>query len=285
MPISDRLPSLAALALIGVASLTGPASPGRAETPDRVVSLNLCTDQMAMLLAAPGQLVSVSQLASDPRSSAYAEMARDLPHNRGSAEEIVLIDPDLVLAGTWTTRATVQMLERLGYRVEIFAPVTTLDEARANIARMGALLGRAEQADALLQDFDARRAALETTPEANSPRALIYQARGYVAGANSLSGNLLTAAGLTNIATERGLDFGGAMPLEALVMADPDLILIGAPYGGHANATELLSHPALAKSGKLHILPEGAPMTCETPRLLDALESLVTLRQTWETTQ
>ena len=285
MPVSDRLRQLAALARIGAVSLTGAASPGRADTPERVVSLNLCTDQLAMLLAAPGQLVSVSQLASDPRSSAYAERARDLPANRGSAEEVVLLDPDLVLAGTWTTRATVQMLERLGHRVEIFAPVTTLDEARANIARMGALLDRRKQADAVLKDFDARRAALETRPAPEGPRALIYQARGYVAGRNSLSGNLLAAAGLTNIATERGLDFGGAMPLEALVMANPDLILVGAPYGGHANATELLSHPALTRSGKLHILPGGATMTCETPRLLDALESLVTLRQAWEAAQ
>ena len=41
--------------------------------PRRVVSINLCTDQLAMMLAAPGQLVSVSQLAGDPHSSAMAE--------------------------------------------------------------------------------------------------------------------------------------------------------------------------------------------------------------------
>jgi iron complex transport system substrate-binding protein len=40
--------------------------------PRRVVSINLCTDQLAMMLAAPGQLVSVSDLAADPHSSAMA---------------------------------------------------------------------------------------------------------------------------------------------------------------------------------------------------------------------
>ncbi|MGA0716208.1 MAG: ABC transporter substrate-binding protein, partial [Gemmobacter sp.] len=34
--------------------------PAAAAPPGRVVSINLCTDQLAMMLAAPGQLVSVS---------------------------------------------------------------------------------------------------------------------------------------------------------------------------------------------------------------------------------
>ena len=42
------------------------AMPGlHAEQPQRVVSMNLCTDQLAMLIARPGQLHSVSHLASD----------------------------------------------------------------------------------------------------------------------------------------------------------------------------------------------------------------------------
>ncbi len=41
--------------------------------PERVVSVNLCTDQLAMLLAAPGQLISVSHLASDPLSSSMVK--------------------------------------------------------------------------------------------------------------------------------------------------------------------------------------------------------------------
>ena len=49
------------------------AAPAAAqEAPARVVSMNLCTDQLAMLLAAPGQLLSVSKLARDPMSSAMA---------------------------------------------------------------------------------------------------------------------------------------------------------------------------------------------------------------------
>lgn len=77
-----------------------------AEPPARVVSMNVCTDQLAMLVARPGQLHSVSWLAADPAMSVLANEAEGLRLNRGLAEEIFLMKPDLVIAGTFSTRAT-----------------------------------------------------------------------------------------------------------------------------------------------------------------------------------
>ena len=85
--------------------------PARAETrPARVVSINLCTDQLAMLIADKDQLLSVSAIARDPQSSAMVKEAEGFPVNHGQAEEIFLQKPDLVLAGVYTTRATVGLL-------------------------------------------------------------------------------------------------------------------------------------------------------------------------------
>ena len=248
--------------------------------PRRVVSLNLCTDQLALLLADPGQVISVSKLAQDPRSAAMAQAAQDLPTNTGAAEEIVLLEPDLVLAGTFTTQATVQMLTRLGYRVELFAPINSFDEARANILRMGELLGHPARAAQVVAAFDARLAHLRETPGPR-PRVALYYALGNTAGPDSLPGALLDAAGMENIATKLGVGFYGALPLESLLLADPDLVLVGRPYGGHAQATALLQHPALRNSGKLRVLDDGANWVCELPQLLDAVADLQRLRQDW----
>ena len=76
----------------------GLGQPVLSAPPQHVVSMNLCTDQLAMLLAAPGQLVSVSHVARDPRASALADQAMAYPVNHGDAEEIYLAKPDLVLA-------------------------------------------------------------------------------------------------------------------------------------------------------------------------------------------
>lgn len=98
----------------------------KAEPPQRVLSMNLCTDQLAMLLAAPGQLISVSYLAQDPRASVMAEEAMTYDVNHGLAEEIFLLQPDLVLAGSFTTPATTALLRRLASRSRFSRPKTTL---------------------------------------------------------------------------------------------------------------------------------------------------------------
>lgn len=52
-----------------------------ADSPKRVVSINVCTDQLAILLAREGQLQSVSYLSQDPELSVMAAKARQLPAN------------------------------------------------------------------------------------------------------------------------------------------------------------------------------------------------------------
>ncbi len=123
--------------------------------PQRVVSMNLCSDQLAMMLAAPGQLVSVSSLAQDSRLSPMADEAAAYVPNSGRAEEIYLMRPDLVIAGTYTPPATLSMLRRLGIRVETPPPAEDFDAIRTEITRMGTLLGREEAARDLLARFDA----------------------------------------------------------------------------------------------------------------------------------
>src|SRR5690606_34102306 len=132
------------------ASAEGPGE----QSPARVVSMNVCTDQMAMLLAAPGQLVSISHIAADPGSSALAAEAGRYRLNHGLAEEIFLMRPDLVLAGTFSTTATASMLQRLGVRVERFSPDTSFDAVRQNIRRMGTLLDQDARAEEMVAALD-----------------------------------------------------------------------------------------------------------------------------------
>nr|WP_274705528.1 ABC transporter substrate-binding protein [Salipiger pentaromativorans] len=263
--------------LAGVAVRAGAA-------PGRVVSLNVCTDQLALLIGAPGQLVSVSRLAHDPRSSAMAEEAQALPANTASAEEVVLLHADLVLAGSYTARAATQMLEKLGYRVERFAPARSLEDARQNMLRMGALLGREARAAEVLADFDARLAALRETP-ARKPRVAYYMPFNETAGAQTLTGDILNAAGMANLADEKGMAFRGRLPLEGLLLAKPDLILVSRPYDSPAQATSLLQHPALQATGALRQVVDSPNWICGTPALLDAVAAMRDLRHDWEAAQ
>jgi iron complex transport system substrate-binding protein len=250
----------------------GAAGMAWGDAPARVVSLNLCTDQLALLLA-PEAVVSVSSLAADPTSSALHDLAAGYPANRARAEEVFLLDPDLVLAGIWSEAETVAILRRLGLRVETFPPVTTLDEMRDQVRRMGALLGREEQAEALLRDFDAGLAALRR--DAPDTTAVIYYANGFAGGDGSLAGEALRAAGIRNLAAEAG--YGGVrLPLELLVTMAPDLIVTGTRYPGASRSEAILDHPALADTtaGRPFVTVPDRELICGTPAFLDAVARL-----------
>jgi iron complex transport system substrate-binding protein len=254
-----------------------------AEPPQRVVSMNLCTDQLAMMLAGDGQLLSVSYLASDPRSSAMAKEARAFPANRGLAEEIYLMQPDLVIAGSFTTRATVNMLQRLGIPVEIFEPAYGLDEVRDHILQMGEVLGRNAEAEALVADYDRRLAALQAEV-AYRPSAALYYANGYTSGDRTLAGQILTAAGFDNAAVEAGFSAGGVMPLEVLALLEPDALITSRPYPGASRSEDILDHPVVRqmRKGRAGGTFADRDWVCGTPYVLRAIEKLGRLRNSMD---
>lgn len=251
-----------------------------ANPPQRVVSMNLCTDQLAMMLAAPGQLVSVTYLAQDARASAMAEQAQAYPANRGLAEDVYLLQPDLVIAGSFTTRATVAMLERLGLRVEVFPPVQSLGDIGPQILRMGDILGQQSRAVAIADQFTADLALFQADM-ARNPRAALYAANGYTSGPNSLSGQILATAGFANIASEAGYDHGGHLPLEVLVMQTPEAVITSRPYPGNARAEAVLQHPALRAAQSRHAVGRFSDRdwVCGTPYVLRAVADMADLRR------
>ncbi|MEM8553513.1 MAG: ABC transporter substrate-binding protein [Pseudomonadota bacterium] len=260
----------------------GPTIAG-AEPPSRVVSMNLCTDQLAMMLAAEGQLLSVSYLAVQPRGSAMAEEAKAYQLNHGRAEEIYLMQPDLVIAGSFTTRATVDMLRRLGIPVEIFQPAYGLDEVRDRLLQMGDVLGQEVKAQAFVADYDARLEALRADI-ATRPSAALYYANGYTSGDRTLAGQILTAAGFENAAVAAGFSTGGIMPLEVLTLLDPDALITSQPYPGASRSEDILDHPVVQgmREGRASGTFTDRDWVCGTPYVLRAIEALGDLRRDME---
>ncbi len=278
VPRSDRLTKAAALALRAAAAALVLCAPVQADTPARVVSINLCTDQLAMLLAAPGQLVSVTHLARDPLSSSMVAEASVYTINRGQAEQVFLLDPDLVLAGTYTSLATVDLLRGLGVSVLQVPPVTSLAEVARQVRLVGQALGQDEAAEAMAVAFEAEVAALQVTgPQAT---AAFYFASGYTTGKGTLADEVLALTGFSNAGAAAGVTGGGLLPLERLVLADPQVIVTATPYPGATRSEEILSHPALKAIGAETGARTDADWVCGTPHILRAIRRMAHLRAT-----
>ena len=226
--------------------MMGPAYAGSInKSPRRVVSMNLCTDQLAMLIGGPGQLYSVSHFASQPDASVLAKEARRYVTNHGLAEEIFLMRPDLIIAGTFSTRVTVSLLRRLGFHVEEFSPAASFADIRRNIRYMGRILGRKTRAENLVQAFDEAIGGASRHGKLRGIAALYY-AKSYTSGGGTLAAEVVEYADLINLGSKLGFSGVTKLPLEVLVMSKPDLIIRGSEGGkSPARAQEVFMHPAL----------------------------------------
>jgi iron complex transport system substrate-binding protein len=216
----------------------------------------------------------VSFLASEKGTSMLIDDAGRYVANHGQAEEIFLMQPDLVLAGTYTARASVTLLKELGFRVEEFAPEASFDDVRTNLKRMGDILGREQRAAELVAELDAGLAELAAN-KGPPKTAALYYANSYTSGSGTLADAIVTAAGLTNIGETLGFKGMARLPLELLLLADPDLVIEGdSQYGAPALAKENFVHPAFAALSKRTVaIPDkyticGGPFTLEASRIL-----------------
>ncbi|WP_245813649.1 ABC transporter substrate-binding protein [Boseongicola aestuarii] len=268
------------LTTLALAGYLAGALPGLAENPpSRVVSMNLCTDQLAMLLAAPGQLISVSRIALDPVSSALSEEASAYSINSGQAEEIFAMAPDLVLGGVYTDPFAVQMLRDLGVEVVQFPIVSQLADIPVVVRQMGAVLGREATAEVFALEFEARLEAVELNPAGRRLEAAFFFANGYSLGAGTLSHDIVSKAGFLNLAERLGRQGGGRLALEELILNRPDVLISGQPYPAASRSEEILAHPALDGIPRVASGPEWV---CGTPLTLVAVEQMVAVREALE---
>ena len=265
----------ACLLAVSAGSLPVAAASAADSAPRRVVSLNLCTDQMLLLLADRDQILSISWLGADPEESAYADLAEGLRLNHGRVEEILPLQPDLVLAGSYTAPFTVALLQRLGHRVLVLPPAETLDSLEAHLLILAEALGQGPRGEAMVAELQGRRARLRAgAPDPPVP-ALVLRAGGFTTGAG-LTHELMQLAGLRNLASELGLDSWGSLSVETLLRTEPAVLIVPS-YRRHeaslANAT--LEHPALRgfRQGRVVVEPRSADLGCETPAMLEVAYS------------
>lgn len=261
-----------------LALISGGQTAARAEAPPkRVVSLNLCTDQLVMLLAKKEQIAAISHLALDPQLSVLSKKAQRLPITYGQAEEVYLLKPDLVVSGDFHLNATVDILNRLGVNVEEFPSSNSFDDIRNSIRRMGRLLGASEKAEKLIAAMDEKLASAAKRTGSTDKLAALYYANSYTSGQSTLAAEVVERAGFKNLGSRLNLYGTAELSLETLVMARPDIIVTGLSYRSPALAQEIFKHPALTylegQTGAAAI-PENL-WICGTPFTADAVEALV----------
>jgi iron complex transport system substrate-binding protein len=273
--VRSRLPKL--LAAVQVIAGVAVAGLAVAEPLPTVASINLCADQHVLALADPEQILTVSWLAADPEESAFAAEAARFTLNYGNAEELLAFDPDVVMAGTYTSPFTRALLRRLGYTVVELAPENSVEEIESNLKLVGAAIGQIERGQHAVAALRARVHAIESARPQHRVGAVVVRPGGFTVGAYSLADDLMQRAGVRNVAAEQGLDRWGSLSMEALLRSDPDLIVLtGYRRAEPSLANTVLQHPALLRLGAEHRVTTvpASLWACGSVRSLEAPEVL-----------
>jgi iron complex transport system substrate-binding protein len=255
-----------------VAVLAATCCAAAAERRPTVASINVCADQHVLALADPEQILTVSWLAADPEESLLASEAQRHTLNYSTAEELLKFKPDVVLAGTYTSPFTRTMLRRLGHRVVELEPEASVADIERNVRLVAALVGQVARGEQLVATLREQVRAIEANRPRRNLAAVIVRPGGFTVGAESLANELLTLAGFTNVAAERGLDRWGSLSMEALVRSAPELIVFtGYRSTQPSLANAVLEHPALRRLGaERTVTVPSALWSCGLPRSLES---------------
>ena len=241
------------------ASLALIAGPAQA-APRRVASLNLCTDELLLMLAEPGQIASVTHLSHKPAETVLWRSARRYPLNDGSLLSVARLRPDLVLTMGGGSGDKAGIARRLGLRIVDLPYPQTLADVERGIATVAAALGRPEAGGVLR----ARMAALRGRNPKRLTDAVWLGGGGRSVGATGLTAQWMSLAGLR----QRALP-GDRIGLEELLTRPPRLLLRSDYRAGQYSAQQIwLRHRLVRGARSRTIATDGRLWTCMGPSLI-----------------
>lgn len=259
--------------VLALALLILPAS----AAPSRVVSTFLCTDEYVFRLLPRERIAALSFEATDrhPVVSTIADAAKGIATIRPSSETVLNTRPDLVVMYAYTMPVLHAQLARDGVKVLDVPWASSLADIRRVTTLLGDALGAPDRARALLAEMDRK---LRQTPRLSPPvRTLIFEANGYT-GAGAVTGEMMTVAGLADVAPAFKPTRLDTVPVEAVLANPPELLILSGDRDARNSRADLVQHhPALAAVRSTVAWAKLTPLLCPGPWSADAAATFAAL--------
>lgn len=242
------------------------------EKVDKIVSLTPAGTETVCALGAAKKLVGVDAFSNYPEITQSIEVVGDF--NGPDVEKVVALEPDVVLAGNTLQQEAIDNLNKLGIPV-VSVEATTFDDITKSITLIGEILGEQDMAKQTVDGIDAVvKTAGETKPA--EPKT-VYYAMSYgdqgnwTSGPGSFINTMIELAG-GKCVTE-GQEYPWVeYPIEDLVAANPDIIIVGANMGSTADLSTVQGYQDLdaVKNGKVYTV-DADTFTRPGPRIGEAV--------------
>ena len=244
--------------------------------PSRIVSMDFCADQYALELMPREHILALSPDAVS-NFSYHRARAENIPTVRARAEDILALNPDMVIRSYGGGPGAARLFERAGI------PVINIDWANQiggdDIGSVAALmrdvagaLGQTDKGEALIADYKARLQSLRRAKPVDKS-ALYMTPYGVTTGPGTLIDDMMSQAGLENFQTRAGWQ---PLPLERLTRAQPDHIITGFFDTHNSSHWSIMRHPIARRLIQTRPVTQldGAWTSCGAWFLMDAVEAI-----------
>jgi iron complex transport system substrate-binding protein len=250
-----------------------------ASEPQRIVSLSPANTEIAYALGAGDRLVGRTEWDDFPPEA--AELVPVAAFTGVNIEQLVALEPDLVLAAgnSFTPPDDIERMRELGYPVVvIYAP--DVPGVMADIELIGSAIGVTAEAESLSAQMASQFELIgEAVAGIEARPRTFYQVGSepeiFAPAPGSFVADMVSLAGGDPITTADAAAW--AIPLEQLVVADPEVIILGdANYG--VCPDDVAARPGWDEmtavlNGDVRAV-DDVPITRPGPRLAQGLASL-----------
>ena len=244
--------------------------------PERIISLAPSHTETLFALGLGGRVVGVTEYCNYPPEVTEKPMVGGFSNI--DLEQVVGLEPDLVLATSMHVAETVPALQEHGVTVFVADPQTVLEVLETTRA-IGQITGQDEAAKVLIARMQERIDAVQETI-GDAPRPKVFWELGpelYTAGPGSFLNDLILVAGGENVAADADSPWP-QLSMEAIVLKDPDVVVL-ADHNYGETAEMVKERPgwkdiAAVREGRIIEITNDDIVSRPGPRIVEGLEFL-----------
>ena len=216
--------------------------------PTRIASVTLGSDEILSALLDEQRIAAVTHLVDDPwMSNIPNHYSSRIKRIRGEVEEVLALEPDLVIVSRYTRAEIVRQLLSVDTSVLRLSGGHSFRDIESNIKTISQATGTENQALTLLSSL--RERTLQVTDRVKDqppPRVLFYHLDGYTGGEGTTIDQMIRIAGGHNVVSEAGIKGSQKISLEMAIGLEPEVILVsGITQAAQTKPSDfLLAHPS-----------------------------------------
>lgn len=197
------------------------------DRPERIVALQASTSQILWEVGARDRVVGMPVRAytaylngSEERTDVLTEDGRSV-----DVEQVVALEPDLVIAPSSIPNSTVEQLRDADVTVYKFEFDRSIESIYAKTNLVGRLVGNCQQANATVEEMRADVERVENAVEGREAPRTLYYFYNFTAGDGTFIHEVIETAGGDNVAANAGITGYREISDEVVAEHDPQWII------------------------------------------------------------